>query len=316
MRRFLLALTIALVLPSLAWAQVYPVKQVSLLAGFAAGEPGDTVARILSKFAPASLGQPLNVTNVPGDGGMAAMEALLTSAPDGYTLSLCGVDTLTLRPNMATPPFGSPHLYTAVATVAESPICLAVKADSPFRDTKGFLEAAGKNPATLTMGDAGKGSAPQMVSLVFASKVQKRWKPAHFDSAAESVRALADGKVDAVIQQAAAVLPLVKQGKVRVLGVFTEKPVACLPGATTLRSQGYGVAFINYIAVLAPTGMVPGDVAKLDASFKAALADEACAQTLREAGFEPLYEGPNFIASRLRRDYINNAIFAGILREN
>ncbi len=316
MPRFVLTLLLILVLPSLAVAQDYPVRPITLVAGFAAGEPGDAAARILARFAPAALGQPLTVENAPGDGGIAAMGKMLTSAPDGYTLALCGMDTLTLQPRQIVTPLGSPRQYTAVATVAESPLCLAVRTDAPFKSANDFLAEAGKRPGALSVGDAGKGSAPQLAALLLASKAQKRWKQVHFDTAAASAEALVQGKVDALVQHAATVLPLVKSGKARVLAVFSERPAACLPGVPTLHSQGNGLMLACYLAVLGPSGMVPADVTKLNASFKSTLADADCAKALREAGFEPLYEGPNFIASRLRRDYENNVIFTDVLRDN
>lgn len=316
MRAFLLSLPILLMLPSIGSAQSYPAKPVALLAGFAAGESGDTAARIIGKYVATFLGQPVNVENAPGDAGVVAMATLLKAAPDGYTLAMCGMDSLTLRPHMASTPPLSPRQYTAVATVVESPICLAVLADSPFKTTKDFLAEADKRPDALTVGDAGQGSTTQLVALLFTSKTQKKWKFAHFATAAESARALAEGKVDALVQDAAAVLPLVREGKVRALGVFTERPVACLPGVATIREQGLSVVFTDYLAVLGPNAMPPATMATLDAALKAALADPACARALREAGLEPCYEGPAFIASRLRRDFENNAIFSDVLKEN
>lgn len=132
---------LAMVAPWAVLAQ-YPEKPVTILVGFGAGSGGDLIARGLAEAAKKHLRQPIVVVNRPGAAGTVAISEAIVAKPDGYTLGLGTVGTLTLQPHQTPLSYGGPETYVPVAKLVTQPHVLMVRAGAPWRTVQEFLDTA------------------------------------------------------------------------------------------------------------------------------------------------------------------------------
>jgi tripartite-type tricarboxylate transporter receptor subunit TctC len=165
-----LAATIAALLATSAFAQVYPSKPIRLIVPFAAGGGNDNVARLVGKRLADSLGQPVVVDNRPGAGGVVGAELAAKSAADGYTLFLGGVGSHAINPSLHSDlPYDPIRDFAPVELLAKAPLILVVHPSVPVHDLAEFIAYARANPGRLNYASNGNGSSSQLAAVMFDS---------------------------------------------------------------------------------------------------------------------------------------------------
>jgi tripartite-type tricarboxylate transporter receptor subunit TctC len=217
----------------------YPTEEIRLLVPYAAGGPTDLTARAYGASLEEQLGQTVVVENLEGGSGASAMQELVGSAPDGYTLSLITAGTLVLTP-LANEVGYTKDDVTPIGVMAEVPSVVAVGADSPYATAEDFFAAAEQNPGTITVGTPGA-STPQGIEL---QRLQEEYgvevTVVPFNGNAEMTTALLGGNVDAVLINASSdVTANIDAGEFRPLAVSSEEPLPWLPDTPTLAESGF-----------------------------------------------------------------------------
>jgi tripartite-type tricarboxylate transporter receptor subunit TctC len=169
-------LLFASVFISQAGAQAYPNRPVKLVVPMSAGGAVDTLARLLTIHLGESLGKPVIVENKPGANGIIGSDFVAKSAPDGYTLLMPDMGTLTvgpaLTPNM---PFDAVHDFAPVTMLAYSPYGYAVYPGLPVKSMAELIAYAKANPGKLNFATLGSGSASHLAGIDLAARAGISW---------------------------------------------------------------------------------------------------------------------------------------------
>lgn len=272
-RRRLLAGTPALVLPGIAHGQTdWPVRPVRLIVGFTAGSSTDVTARIFAQRFSEAWGQPVVVENVAGNSGAIGVDRVAKSAPDGYTLMWGANAALTILPSMQRLPFDPLKDLISIGITLSMPSLILVNNDLPVRSVQELVAHAKANPGKLSYGTPGVGTPQHITGEMLCHQAGIRMEHIPYRGAA-----LADtlsGVVPVGIQNAGAAMPLVRDGRLRCIGItsLTRSPNA--PDLATVAEQGFpGFEATSWFGLMAPNGTSPAITQKVHAEAMKVLAD-------------------------------------------
>ncbi|HVE52565.1 MAG TPA: tripartite tricarboxylate transporter substrate binding protein [Ramlibacter sp.] len=281
-----LAATMLLGLAGTALANDYPNKPIRMIVGYSPSGAGDGIARIVGDAMGKILGQAIVVDNKPGAGSTLA-SALLARAPaDGYTIGLAtgtlyGIDQHLYKVQY------TPADFTPINRLTMSPLVLAVSPKSGIGQLKDLVAKAQAQPGKLNYSSSGIGGSPHLAAATFEKTINASMVHIPFKGGAPALQAVASGEVDLSFGTASSVLPLGRQGVVKMLGVTTAQPSAVAPGLPTLASQGLpGFEFSFWFGLFGPARMPPEVTARLVAAASQALADPQVQEKLLGTGNE------------------------------
>ncbi len=282
---------IAASLAAPAAAQSYPSQNVNVMVAFPAGGLADIIGRLVASKLEARLKQSFVVENRGGAGGNIAAKAVAGAAPDGYTLL---VTTSGLAANLTASKnrgFEQSDLKP-VAFVAISPDVLAVHPSNPAKDLKEFI--ANAKTKSFTYGSAGAGTGPQIGAEYFFKEVAKvNYVHVPFQGGAPAITAVLGNHVDALVLTLPPTVPQIVQGKMRGLGVASDKRNSAIPDVPTYGEMGFpGVFSGSWVAVFAPGKTPDAVVTRLNAEINTVMKEPDALEKLKQSGFDPLVKNP------------------------
>ena len=287
-----LLMACAAVLASVAGAaaQDFPTKPVELLIPFGPGGSHDLTARAVASVAHQYLGQPLLVVLKPGGGGAVASQQVIRAKPDGYTLLFGGSGPNTTFALVQKAPIG-PDQFQPVARINYSASFLAVRADSPLKTLRDFVDYAKKNPGKLNFANTGPWGAADLPMRIFAKAAGIEYNNIPHDGGGPALLAVLGGHADATFGFTAQLTPQVAAGKMRLLGFTDVKRHPDFKNVPTLKEEGYDAVFTMWRSVLAPKSTPPAVVEKLEAAFKKLSEDRSFKALIRSLGDEVHFQG-------------------------
>ncbi|HET9707379.1 MAG TPA: tripartite tricarboxylate transporter substrate binding protein [Gemmatimonadales bacterium] len=258
-----IALLALLALTTLPCAAEYPDRSVTILAGFPPGGLVDIVTRVVADGMKAKFPKGLTVVNKAGAGGAVAVEELVRSKPDGYTILLTPQSSLVIAPQMNTKlSYKTPDEYDPVInTVAYYPL-LVVNADAPWKTIQDFVADAKANPGKMRVGTPGEGTASHLNLEEFIFRTGTKMTPVPFAGWGQSSPALLGGHIEGVIAQPGEAKPQVEGKRMRALVVFQEKRHPAFPDAPTAKEAGWDVANGVWYLIVMPKG-TPAPIVKV-----------------------------------------------------
>ncbi|MDF2520006.1 MAG: hypothetical protein K0R84_634 [Clostridia bacterium] len=261
----------------------YPKQPVTIVVPYAAGGGADLMARALSTTLQKELGQPFIVSNKPGGSGAIGMAEVARSKEDGYTLILTSVGAATITPNNSDVGYTNKE-FAPIAQVADIPLMLAVKADSPFKTVQEVFDYAEKNPGKLTYGTAGAGLIQNVSMEGLLMEMNKRGLFTHvpFNGGAEAVSALMGGQTDFAIAIATEIIPQMKSGQFRALAVSTAERYTETPDVPTFKESGYNYEVGVWYGFAAKAGTPDAVLQKLEGAFQKSLQDPEVIETFKK----------------------------------
>ena len=286
-------------------ADPYPNHPIRMIVPFGTGSATDILARILSQKL-SDAGIQLVVENRPGAGGSIGTGVLAKAPADGYTLALVSAGhaiNATLYPKL---PYDTVKDFSAVSLVASIPNVLVVDAASPYKSVKDLLAAASAKPGTINFASAGTGSSTHLSGELLKSLGKVDIVHVPYKGTGEALTDVMAGRVQLMLAPTVSAVPFVEQGRLRALGVTTEKRAAALPNVPTLAEAGVpNYAFDSWFGILAPAG-TPRDVIKrLNTEVVKALALPDVKEKLLTLGAEATPSTPEafdtFIASEVTK---------------
>ena len=287
--KWVLAIVAAAGLASAASAQTanYPSKPVKVVVGYAAGGAVDVVARTIGQSLQTSLGQAFIVENKPGAGTNIAVKSVITAEPDGYTL-LMAANALAANMSLYQPqPFDAEKDLVAVSLVGRVPVVIAAHANAPFANVKQLIEAAKGKPNTIAYGSPGNGSTPHMAIELFARAAGIDLQHIPYRGGSPAITDTIGGQVPLVAVNALEVLPHVKSGKLKVLGVLSANRSANYPDVPTIAESGFpGFEASVWYGLVAPAATPKPIVAKLHAEVQKALQTKEVRERMNAVGGE------------------------------
>lgn len=312
-RRALLGAPLALTVAGRARAAGYPDRPLRVLVGYPAGGGTDIMARAVAQRMQVELGQPLVIENRAGAAGMVAAQAVVAAPPDGYTLLFVTGSEVTLRPLLdRSLPFDMDHDLVPVVLLGTTPVVLAVNAALPARDVAELVALAKARPGQLSYASTGTGGMMHLTGELFRHRAGVDLLHVPYRGAAPAVNDTAGGQVQLIFNGLPPVLPLARDGRLRILTVSTPRRTAAAPEVPTLEESGLpGFDTSNTVGLVAPRGTPPGIVARVNAAANAGLADPAVREVFRRNGADTLGSTPEGYAEYIRAE---RARFAEVIR--
>ena len=266
--RLVLGCLIAAALPLChAHAQSWPTRPVTLVVPFPAGGNADVLARALAAELSAKLGQQFIVDNRTGAGGNIGGAAVAKAAADGYTLMFGTPGPIATNKLMyKSLPYDPERDLVPVVLVARSPLIIAARPSFPAKDLKELIAYAKANPGKINAGNPGNGTLGHITSELLQQHVGIKMTHVPYRGTTPLTTDLLGGQIDIALDFMSTYIPLVKDGKVRALGVTSGVRVAELPDAMTVQEAGFaGFEASAWYAIVAPTGTPAEVIARINA---------------------------------------------------
>lgn len=260
-------------------------RALTMVVPFAAGGSTDVAGRLVAAGLEKELGSPVQIVNKAGANSAVGTTDVSLAKPDGYTLLYTGMPTFFtsyLDPGMKS--VYTHKSFEPVAQTMKSSMVLAVKADSPYKSVKDFVDAAKKDPEKIKIAVAGIRSSNHLATLALQDKAGIKLTLVHFDGSAPGVTALLGGHVDATSAQEADLATQIKGGQLRALAVMDSKESSLLPGVPTMESQGYKVYGGTTHCLALPAGTPKEIVDLMSAATKKVLANKELVDKLPGIG--------------------------------
>lgn len=274
----------------------FPAKNrtITLISPWDAGGASDLAMRMLAPSMEKELGVPVQVVDRPGAGSQVGLTEIVGAKPDGYTIGETNIPTtiLVYLDKNRKANFGR-QSFEPLSMVDIDFSGIAVKADSPIKSPKDLIDAAKAKPGSIKIADPGFLSGSHLDTLLLAQSAGVRFSSVHFSGGAPAITALLGGHVDAVSLATANIMPQVKSGQVRVIGLMSQQESAFYPGVKTFQSQGYNVLGVGGNHGLSVPAGTPKEIVNiLAAAVKKAVETDDAKKKLDEMGLTRSYLDP------------------------
>jgi tripartite-type tricarboxylate transporter receptor subunit TctC len=281
---FMLAFTLAV--PALAETR-WPEKPVKIVVGFTAGSATDVTARIFAQKFGEAWGQSVIVDNVSGNSGAIGVDKVAKAAPDGYTLMWSGNAAITVLPAMQPLPFDPLKDFAPISIALSMPSVIAVNNDLPIKTIGELIAYAKANPGKLSYGTPGVGTPQHVAGELFCKLAGIRME--HIPYRGANFNDTLSGVVPVGIQNAGAIMPLIRDGRLRGLAVTALERSPDTSNLPTLDESGFkGFEATSWFALLAPAGTPPEIVEKVRAESLKVLADPEMVKKFAALGLQPV----------------------------
>jgi tripartite-type tricarboxylate transporter receptor subunit TctC len=302
--RAALVLSILVVAHHQARAEVrYPDKAVRIVVPFAAGGVADITARIVAEKLGDRLGQRFYVENQPGAGGIAAARTVISSPPDGHTLTLLSNGTAVSVSLFKKLPFDPLTDFEPVSSLGFFDFVFSTGATSEFKTLGDFVAAAKARPGVLNVGTINIGSTQNLSAELFKTAAGIDFTIIPFRATPEAQISLLQGDIALLIDSYSSMKGNLADGKLRALASSGAKRSEATPALATVQENGVaGYDVVSWNALFAPAGTSPEIVKTLNGALRDILADADVKRRLIELGIEARASTPQEISARLKSD--------------
>ncbi len=293
MRVLLCAFFIAAFFPMTAAAQSYPSKPVRLIVPFPPGGSNDVVGRMIAVQLSTRLDKPVIVENQGGAGGLIGTELAARSQPDGYTLLLISV-AYAFNPAIYKLPYDPATAFAPVAMLGAGPVVIAVTSKLPVSSVKDLIALAKEKPGELNYATAGVGSFQHLASELFKQQAGVDIVHIPFKGGGPAMMDVIAGNTQIAIGSLIQMLPQIKAGKLKALGVGSAHRIAALPDLPTISEAGVpGYEVTNWWGIVVPAGTPRSIIDRLHKDLTAVVASPETKKRFESEGAEALSMSPD-----------------------
>ena len=300
MKKFILALLVVALAVScaLAWS---PRKNVTVIVAYKAGSGTDNTARVLSKFATATVGRTLVIQNLEGGSGSIGWTSLAMARPDGYTIGFVNLPTLCSNIVEQLGDYKIDDFVPICNHVNETALVLVAKT-SPFNTLGELVAFAKENPGKLKASTNGMKASNHIGAELLAKSAGFTYSPIPYGGTADQLLALRQGEVDFSVAKEADIASMMSE--VKILGAFSETRVDTLPDVPTLRELGYYDKWYGSArAIVAPKGTPADVIAFYEEAFKKAMEDPEYIAAAEKAGVTTLFMNAEDTGKMIQQQY-------------
>lgn len=274
-------------------AASFPSKPLRIIVPYPPGGTSDILSRMIGVKITENWGQSVIVENRSGANGNIGAEFVARAPADGYTYLLTDIGNLSIAPNVYKLPFDILRDFNPVTTVSYSPHLLTTHPIVPVKTTRDLIALAKANPGKLNF-PTGLGGAPHFAGLLFAQRTGITWAYIGTRGGADSSRMVMSGEGDVFFLGMLQTIPHVKNQRLKLIAVSSEKRIPSLPDTPTV-GEGPGLAgFVtgSWQGVVAPARVAPEIVAKVNGEFVRVLALPDIIEKLGSQGTVPIANSP------------------------
>jgi len=285
-------------------AQTWPARTITLVVPFPPGGGVDTLARVVAQKLSEAFHQQVVVDNRAGGGGTIGTRVVAQAAPDGYTLLLGHTGTISINPSLYVHAGLDPRKdFTPVGLIGSMPVVLLANPSFPARTVGDFIAMAKKDPGKFNLGTSAVGTGGYMCAELFRAESGVDVTLIPYKGTAPVMNDLLGGHVQMYFSSLPPAIGLVKEGKLRALGVTGLKRSASFPDVPTVAEQGLpGFEAVLHYGIVAPAGTPRPIVDKLNVALRAALGDPKVHGHIATEGAEPLPTSPEEYAADIDRE--------------
>jgi tripartite-type tricarboxylate transporter receptor subunit TctC len=296
--------TFFLALASVAQAQDYPARTVTLVVPYPPGGGVDAMARVVAERLSAALGQQVVVDNRGGGGGLIGTRAVQKAAPDGYTLLLGHTGTISINPSLyANAGYDPRKDFAAVGLIASMPVVLIAHPSFPARSIADVIALAKKEPGKLNVGTSAVGTGGYMSAESFKAVAGIDVAIIPYKGTAPVMNDLLGGHVPVAFGVIPPALGNIQAGKLRAIAVASPTRTALLPDTPTFSESGMpGFEAVLHYGLLAPAGTPRPIVDKLNAELRKLAANDDVKKRIAAEGGDPLTSSPEEYAADIDRE--------------
>jgi tripartite-type tricarboxylate transporter receptor subunit TctC len=286
----------------LAQGERYPSKPISFIVPFTPGGSSDLMARTLAPLLEQRLGGVVNVINRPGATATLATGQVARAQADGYTIIIDPVGVFTLQPLLREVPYKLDD-FRGVSGLSIQEIVVAINAKSPYKSYKDLVDAARKEGRAIVYGSSGTVGFPHISQAALLKASGLKGRHIAFEGSAQAMTALLGGHIEMIAVHPPEVLPQIKAGSARALGVLSAKRLASLPDIPTFAEQGVDVGeFAVWNSVLMPKDVPDPVASRLGDAFQWALQQPKWRDTADQLGFTTYPIDGDQVMKRLRAE--------------
>jgi len=301
---WLLGASLSTLPPPCLAQHAYPAKPVKLVVSSSAGSSPDLQARLFTQRLTQLYGYTWVIENLPGAGGNIAPERVARSAPDGYTLLMASAGPLYFSASLyANLPYDIQRDFEPITQLATTPNVLVVHPGVPIRSVKELVAYAKANPGKLRFGSPGSGTSQHLSGEMFRNLAGVDIEHVPYKSSSQMTTDLMSGQFEMSFQNAPVVLPLLKTGKLRALGVTTSQRLAAVPDVPSIDEAGVpGFEIGGGSGLLAPRGTPTAVVGKIEKDIRTVLSQSDIREQYTANGWIPVASSSAEFALHLKNE--------------
>ena len=294
----------ALGMQSPATAQIYPQKPIRLVVGVPAGGTTDVVARLVGQKLGEQMGQQVVIDNRGGAGGNIGAEFVAKAPPDGYTLFVATIGTMTINPSLYSKmPFDTLRDFAAITQLTSMPQLLVVHPSVPVKTVKELIAYAKSRPGQLNFASGGSGTAIHLAGELFKTMAGVNIVHVAYKGGGPAMTDLIGGQVSLMFDQILTALPHVQSGRLRGLAVTTEKRSPAAPQIPTIAEAALpGYAVTTWHGLLAPAGTPREIVNRLSSEAAKALQSADMRDRFAAQGVDPVSSTPEQFSAMMKTE--------------
>jgi tripartite-type tricarboxylate transporter receptor subunit TctC len=279
---------VLLSMTAIAAAQGYPNRPIRLIVTFPPGGSTDLLARALQPHLEKALGQPIVIDNRPGAGGDIGVDAVAKAAPDGYTIGIGAAGALAVNVSLKDKmPYNPQKDLAPVTLLTAIPFVMVAGPAFPGNSLADVLKIAKADPQKLSIGHGGNGTAMHLSSELFNHLAGTKIPLVPYKGSGPATQDVVAGHIPLAVVDIPSSQAMIKEGKVKALGVTSTKRDSHLPDAPTFIESGVpGYESIGWFGLIVPAGTPPDIVKKLNQVFVGAMNDPAVKERIYQGGAE------------------------------
>ena len=285
-------------------AEQYPTKPIRVMVPFPPGAASDFLARVVGARMAEVYGQQAVVDNRPGAGGLIGSQIVAKAIPDGYTLGLVG------QPHLSNTLLRDPHPYdplkdfASVTLVAVIPNVIVLGNGVPATNVKELIALARAKPGQLNFGSAGVGSSSHLAGEMMVGAAGIKAVHVPFKTLGDIFAEMIAGRVHFYVFPLPAVMPMLKEGRLKAIATATPKRTPSLPNVPTTAEAGFGeYQSESWFGFVTPAGVPKPLIAKLNADFARMLQEPAMRERFQQGGAEARFGTPGEFHALQRDEY-------------
>lgn len=294
-------------------AQTFPDKPIRVFVTAPAASAPDIAIRLIGDKLDAALGQRIIVENRAGAGGMLAVNAVRQATADGHTMGLLHAAVATITPfTFKAANFEIDRDFEVVATIAYSPMIFVANNQAPAKTLAEAVAHANSKPGTVAIGNPSIKSVPHLTAELLAQRTGAKFQQVPFSATTQAVQALLNGDIPYYVDGTTPLLPLVRAGKIRAIGLAADTVLPGLEGLALAKDSIPGMTVTGWFLAFAPKGTPPAVVQRLNAEINKAIQQPDVVARFKDLGTYPMpgsvQDARAFVKSETER-------FAKIIKE-
>jgi tripartite-type tricarboxylate transporter receptor subunit TctC len=271
-------------------APKYPTHPVRIIAQFQPGTSTDILARVIAQKLTETLGEQVVVDNRPGAGAIVGTELGAKAAPDGYTLTMGVSSAFGINPTLYSKlPYDAVRDFAPITNIALTPQTLFTSPSTSMKSVKDFVAAAKARPGAINFASLGSGSTSHLTMEMFRSAAGIKLNHIPYKGSPAAHTDVMTGQVAVMFDAIPAVLPQIKSGKLRGLGIGSRSRSPLIPDLPTIAESGYpGFEAVGWIGIVAPAKTPAPILDKLNADIVRILGEPDVKERLNTLAFTPV----------------------------